>query len=185
MIIRVLLIELQKARSQRILILLGGDKASQSRNPTVSLLQGYRKGLFLPFLFFFRRETLKSQVTHGEDVKSFLWIIYYTAYSALRNPRSQSADLSSAMPPRGEVLDSLIPRRATETKWRDYTNPVSLNPGIKIMVIDRRPRISFGIFLPWRETGLYALRIFLSVKIKYILYLLDIHMYRINCHLHI
>lgn len=144
MIIRVLLIELQKAQSQRTLILLGGDKASQSRNPTVSLLQGYRGGVcFFFFPFFFGRETLKSQVTHGQDVKSFLWIIYYTAYSALRNPRSQSADLSSEMPPRGELLDSLIPRRATETKWRDYTNPVSLNPGIKIMVIDRRPLSEF------------------------------------------
>lgn len=40
-IIRVLLIELQKAQSQRTLILLGGDKASGSRNPTVSLLQGF------------------------------------------------------------------------------------------------------------------------------------------------
>jgi len=73
-IIRVLLIELQKAQSQRTLILLGGDKASQSRNPTVSLLQGYRGGgvCFFFFPFFFGRETLKSQVTHGQDVKSFL-----------------------------------------------------------------------------------------------------------------
>lgn len=84
MIIRILLIVLQKAESQRILILLGGDKAPQSRNPTVSLLhKDPGTG----------RKMLKSQVTHTAKTLNLFYESFITAYSALRNPRSQSADL--------------------------------------------------------------------------------------------